>query len=194
MHVTNFCMHTHAIQDGCVSITLCFPASMTVLFLIQACCWVLGEKSYSPPGTRKTESVKALGNLFGWKVLVFNCDEVSTSWRGLVYIVSCRAEVPCYQIVQSHVVFTYVISQSDVGLDDLYCSNIKHHYLYCLWVLKFHSPFGYVFVSSSSPTMSSTVWRRPCCLWCPYRFSPSKTPSGPVCPPQNCQGMEVNWR
>ena len=39
----------------------------------------LRGKSYSPPGTRKTESVKALGNLFGWKVLVFNCDEVSTS-------------------------------------------------------------------------------------------------------------------
>ena len=35
----------------------------------------LRGKSYSPPGTRKTEPVKALRNLFGWKVLVFNCDE-----------------------------------------------------------------------------------------------------------------------
>ena len=39
----NIYMHTHAIQDGCVSITLCFPASMTVLFTIQACCWALGD-------------------------------------------------------------------------------------------------------------------------------------------------------
>ena len=36
--------------------------------------------------------------------------------------VSCRAEVLCYQIVQSHVVFSYiqyVISQSDVEHDYL---------------------------------------------------------------------------
>ena len=31
----------------------------------------------------------------------------------------CKAEVLCYQIVQSHVVFSYVISQSDVEHDDL---------------------------------------------------------------------------
>ena len=43
---------------------------------------------------------------------------------------SCRVGVPCYQIVQSHVVFSYVISQSDVEHDDLYFSNIKHHYVY----------------------------------------------------------------
>ena len=31
---------------------------------------------YHLAGTGKTESVKALGNLFGRQVLVFNCDEV----------------------------------------------------------------------------------------------------------------------
>ena len=31
---------------------------------------------YHLAGTGKTESVKALGNLFGQQVLVFNCDEV----------------------------------------------------------------------------------------------------------------------
>ena len=39
----------------------------------------LGRNPYCPAGTEKTELVKALGNLFGRQVLVFTCDEVSTS-------------------------------------------------------------------------------------------------------------------
>lgn len=35
-----------------------------------------GGNPYGPAGTGKTESVKALGGLFGRQVLVFNCDEV----------------------------------------------------------------------------------------------------------------------
>lgn len=36
----------------------------------------MGGNPYGPAGTGKTESVKALGGLFGRQVLVFNCDEV----------------------------------------------------------------------------------------------------------------------
>jgi dynein heavy chain 2 len=34
-----------------------------------------GGNPYGPAGTGKTESVKALGQVFGRQVLVFNCDE-----------------------------------------------------------------------------------------------------------------------
>ena len=66
---------------------------------------------------------------------------------------SCRAEVLCYQIVQSHVVFSYVILQSDVEHADLYCSHIKHHYLYCLCVGSYAIcilPHCYILVNSSN--------------------------------------------
>ena len=129
---------------------------------------------------------------------------------------SCRAEVPCHQIVQSYVVLNYEISQSNVGLDNPYCSNNYKAPLpvlfLCKLLRKFHSPTlqciclfqfpHYSRVWTSSPwvassliwssavpgaaLMSSTVWRRPYCLHCPYKFIPSKTPSGPGCPPQNC--------
>lgn len=49
------------------------------LTLTQGMHMGLGGNPYGPAGTGKTESVKALGGLFGRQVLVFNCDEVRKS-------------------------------------------------------------------------------------------------------------------
>ncbi|XP_054724974.1 LOW QUALITY PROTEIN: cytoplasmic dynein 2 heavy chain 1-like [Uloborus diversus] len=45
------------------------------LTLTQGMHMGMGGNPYGPAGTGKTESVKALGSLFGRQVLVFNCDE-----------------------------------------------------------------------------------------------------------------------
>lgn len=52
---------------------------LVVIFasIFKAMSMGLGGNPYGPAGTGKTESVKALGRLFGRQVLVFNCDEVS---------------------------------------------------------------------------------------------------------------------
>ena len=47
-----------------------------ILYLKKALRAGLGGNPFGPAGTGKTESVKALGNLLGRQVLVFNCDEV----------------------------------------------------------------------------------------------------------------------
>ncbi|XP_052360063.1 cytoplasmic dynein 2 heavy chain 1 isoform X2 [Oncorhynchus keta] len=64
------------------------------LTLTQAMMMGLGGNPYGPAGTGKTESVKALGGLFGRQVLVFNCDEgidVKSMGRIFVGLVKCGA-------------------------------------------------------------------------------------------------------
>ncbi|XP_062329494.1 dynein cytoplasmic 2 heavy chain 1 [Osmerus eperlanus] len=64
------------------------------LTLTQAMNMGLGGNPYGPAGTGKTESVKALGGLFGRQVLVFNCDEgidVKSMGRIFVGLVKCGA-------------------------------------------------------------------------------------------------------
>ncbi|CAI4230143.1 unnamed protein product [Auanema sp. JU1783] len=74
-------VHTH-LTDKCY------------LTLTQAMHMGLGGNPYGPAGTGKTESVKALGSLFGRQVLVFNCDEgidVHSMGRIFIGIVECGA-------------------------------------------------------------------------------------------------------
>ena len=64
------------------------------LTLTQGMHMGLGGNPYGPAGTGKTESVKALGGLFGRQVLVFNCDEgidVTSMARIFVGLVKCGA-------------------------------------------------------------------------------------------------------
>ena len=50
----------------------------------------MGGNPYGPAGTGKTESVKALANLFGRQVLVFNCDEgIDVKSMGRIFIGMC---------------------------------------------------------------------------------------------------------
>uniref|UniRef100_A0A158R4I4 Cytoplasmic dynein 2 heavy chain 1 n=1 Tax=Syphacia muris TaxID=451379 RepID=A0A158R4I4_9BILA len=64
------------------------------LNLTQAMAIGLGGSPYGPAGTGKTETVKALGSLFGRQVLVFNCDEgidAKSMSRIFVGLVQCGA-------------------------------------------------------------------------------------------------------
>uniref|UniRef100_A0A7E4URM5 Cytoplasmic dynein 2 heavy chain 1 n=1 Tax=Panagrellus redivivus TaxID=6233 RepID=A0A7E4URM5_PANRE len=64
------------------------------LTLTQALSMGLGGNPYGPAGTGKTESVKALANLMGRQVLVFNCDEgidVHSIGRIFVGLIQCGA-------------------------------------------------------------------------------------------------------
>lgn len=63
------------------------------LTLTQAMKLGLGGNPYGPAGTGKTESVKALGGLFGRQVLVFNCDEVCEAHSIFVFKISSTCSV-----------------------------------------------------------------------------------------------------
>lgn len=69
------------------------------LTLTQGMHMGLGGNPYGPAGTGKTESVKALGGLFGRQVLVFNCDEV----RMKTYVTSDVKVDLEYKSVKSHI-------------------------------------------------------------------------------------------
>lgn len=76
-----FCTHTHLLR--CVRFGV-----------RQAMHMGFGGNPYGPAGTGKTESVKALGYLFGRQVLVFNCDEgidIKSLTRILIGLARCGA-------------------------------------------------------------------------------------------------------
>ena len=77
------------------------------LTLTQGMAMGLGGNPYGPAGTGKTESVKALGGLFGRQVLVFNCDEV------------CK-----WSIIMSQCVFVHIKERKRKLYQVNYCGHI----------------------------------------------------------------------
>lgn len=71
-------MYTYEYQGNAPKLVHTPLTDKCYLTLTQGMHMGFGGNPYGPAGTGKTESVKALGGIFGRQVLVFNCDEVST--------------------------------------------------------------------------------------------------------------------
>ena len=67
--------YTYEYQGNAMKLVHTDLTDKCYLTLTQGMKMGLGGNPYGPAGTGKTESVKALGGLFGRQVLVFNCDE-----------------------------------------------------------------------------------------------------------------------
>ncbi|CAD5207663.1 unnamed protein product [Bursaphelenchus okinawaensis] len=93
-HVDAEIQYTYEYQ-GCAAKLVHTPLTdKCYLTLTQALSLGLGGNPFGPAGTGKTESVKALGNLFGRQVLVFNCDEgidVQAIGRMFIGLIQCGA-------------------------------------------------------------------------------------------------------
>lgn len=77
------------------------------LTLTQGMHMGLGGNPYGPAGTGKTESVKALGGLFGRQVLVFNCDEVGMENGTSVCRYLCVDGAGCTQMYLQTILFSF---------------------------------------------------------------------------------------
>lgn len=69
-------LYTYEYQGNAAKLVHTPLTDKCYLTLTQGMHMGFGGNPYGPAGTGKTESVKALGGIFGRQVLVFNCDEV----------------------------------------------------------------------------------------------------------------------
>ncbi|VDN17047.1 unnamed protein product [Gongylonema pulchrum] len=93
-HVDTQFYYTYEYQGNAAKLVHTPLTDKCYLTLTQALSMGLGGNPYGPAGTGKTESVKALANLFGRQVLVFNCDEgidVHSMNRIFTGLVQCGA-------------------------------------------------------------------------------------------------------
>lgn len=93
-HVNTQFNYTYEYQGNATKLVHTPLIDKCYLTLTQAMSMGLGGNPYGPAGTGKTESVKALGNLFGRQVLIFNCDEgidIHSMSRIFMGLVQCGA-------------------------------------------------------------------------------------------------------
>ena len=109
--------YTYEYQGNAMKLVHTELTDKCYLTLTQGMKMGLGGNPYGPAGTGKTESVKALGGLFGRQVLVFNCDEgIDIKSMGRTFVGLVKRYVNIYPESNVHYVTTEYYFQRSLGM------------------------------------------------------------------------------
>ena len=109
--------YTYEYQGNAMKLVHTELTDKCYLTLTQGMKMGLGGNPYGPAGTGKTESVKALGGLFGRQVLVFNCDEgIDIKSMGRTFVGLVKRYVKIYPETNVHYVTTKYYFQRSLGM------------------------------------------------------------------------------